>query len=233
MDRAELIKVRLDLVKRELGTTELVAVSKSTDIESIEYALESGQSDFGENRIGDLEEKAIFLKDRDITWHFIGHLQSNKINRLLKIPNLRFIHSIDSLKTLENLYKKEEHFNGDSLGFFLQINTSQEEEKQGFSISNYDELAAAANMISRMENSNFYLAGLMTMGKIRTEDFEKDARSCFKSLVKVRNTLKRDFELPPMKLSMGMSRDYIIAAEEGADYVRVGTNIFKPEEPHH
>ncbi len=233
MNRAELIKVRLGLVKKKLGKTELVAVSKSTDIESIEYALESGQSDFGENRVGDLEEKALFLKERGITWHFIGNLQSNKINRLLKIPNLKFIHSIDSLKTLEQLYKKEEHFVGDDLGFFLQINTSNEGEKQGFSIFNYDELAAAANIISRKENSSFYLAGLMTMGKIRTENFEEDARACFKSLTKVRNTLKRDFELPPMRLSMGMSRDFTIAVEEGADFVRVGSDIFKPEESHH
>lgn len=232
MNRAELIRVRLELVNREIpNDTQLIAVSKSTDIESIEYALEADQSAFGENRIGDLEEKALFLKDRYIEWHFIGNIQSNKLNRLLKIPNLKFIHSIDSLKTLDNLYKKEENFTGDSLGFFLQVNTSGEQEKQGFSSLNYDDLAAAANLISRHEDSKFYFAGLMTMGKIRTADLEADARSCFKRLVKIKNTLKRDFELPPLKLSMGMSQDYPIAIEEGADFVRIGTAIFKPEEP--
>ena len=149
MERAELIRVRLELINREIRNTHLVAVSKATDIESIEYALQLGQSSFGENRVGDLEEKSLFLKDRAIDWHFIGHLQSNKMNRLLRIPNLKYIHSIDSLKTLETLYKKEEHFLGDSLGFFLQVNTSGEDEKQGFCSDKYDELAGAANQIGR------------------------------------------------------------------------------------
>ena len=229
MERSELIRIRLELIKRELGSVRLVAVSKATDIESIGYALEVGQTDFGENRVGDLEEKAQFLKASPISWHYMGQLQSNKINRLLKVPNLKFIHSVDSLKTLETLYKKEEQFIGDRLGFFLQVNTSGEAEKHGFNCDAYDELAAAANLVSRMDKSKFYLAGLMTMGKIRTDNFEKDARLCFKKLARTNNTLKRDFELPPMKLSMGMSQDYAIAIEEGSEFVRIGTAIFKPD----
>lgn len=232
MKRAELIRVRLDLVKKELGSATLVAVSKATDLESIQYALDNKQKDFGENRIGDLEEKAQFLKNEEIHWHFIGNLQSNKMNRLLKIPNLKYIHSIDSLKTLETLYKKEEHFVGEQLGFFLQVNTSGEDEKQGFSSTDYNGLAAAANLISSKAKSKFQLAGLMTMGKIRTDNFEEDARSCFRSLVKIKNTLKRDFQLPEILLSMGMSQDYSIALEEGADFVRIGTRLFRPEEDH-
>ena len=80
-----------------------------------------------------------------------------------------------------------------------------------------------------MDQSKFYLAGLMTMGKIRTENFEADARDCFIKLIRTKNTLIRDFQLPLMKLSMGMSQDYHIAIEEGSDFVRIGTAIFKPD----
>ncbi|MFT6071277.1 MAG: pyridoxal phosphate enzyme (YggS family) [Bacteriovoracaceae bacterium] len=231
MERAELLKIRLQLLKRELGETHLVAVSKSTDSESIRYAFEVGQVDFGENRVESLEDKSNDLEDLDLNWHFIGKLQSNKINRLFKIPKLKYIHSVDSLKLLEHLYKRVDQITSERVGFFLQVNTSEETEKSGFCIKNYDELAAAANLISQHLDSKFYLLGLMTMGKYRTTNFEEDARLCFKRLDIVRNTLKRDFELPPLKLSMGMSQDYSIAIEEGSDFVRIGTSIFKPEEP--
>lgn len=231
MERRELLKIRLQLLKRELGDTQLVAVSKNTDSESIRFAFEEGQVDFGENRVESLEEKSALLKDLEINWHFIGNLQSNKINRLFKIPNLKYIHSVDSLKLLEHLYKRIDLVTDSKIGFFLQVNTSEEDEKSGFSINHYDELAAAANLISRHLDSNLYLLGLMTMGKYRTEHFEEDARLCFKKLRVLKKTLHRDFELPKLKLSMGMSQDYSIAILEKSDFVRIGTSIFKPEGP--
>jgi pyridoxal phosphate enzyme (YggS family) len=231
MERRELLKIRLQLLKRKLYSSQLVAVSKNTDSESIRFAFEEGQVDFGENRIEALEEKSSDLLDLELNWHFIGKIQSNKINRLFKVPNLKFIHSVDSLKLLENLFKKIDLVGDSKIGFFLQVNTSEENEKSGFSITNYDELAAAANLISRHLDSNLYPLGLMTMGKYRTEHFEEDARLCFKKLCALKKTLNRDFELPPLKLSMGMSQDFSIAIEEGSDFVRIGTSIFKPEEP--
>ena len=231
MERRELLKIRLQLLKRGLRDCQLVAVSKNTDAASIGFAFEEGQIDFGENRVEVLEEKSNLLKDLELNWHFIGKLQSNKINRLFKIPRLRFIHSVDSLKLLEHLYKRVDQIESERVGFFLQVNTSEEDEKSGFSISHYDELAAAANLISRHLDSKLYLMGLMTMGKYRTTDFEEDARLCFKRLGVVRNTLHRDFELPPLQLSMGMSQDYEIAMEEGSDFVRIGSAIFSEEEP--
>ncbi len=231
MERRELLKIRLQLLKREIRETNLVAVSKNTDSESIRFAFEEGQVDFGENRVESLEEKSIELEDLDLNWHFIGKLQSNKINRLFKIPRLKYIHSVDSLKLLEHLYKRVDQISSQRVGFFLQVNTSEEAEKSGFCIKNYDELAAAANLISQHLDSKFYLLGLMTMGKYRTDNFEEDARLCFKRLNAVRSTLKRDFELPDLKLSMGMSQDYSMAIEEGTDFVRIGTSIFKPEDP--
>jgi pyridoxal phosphate enzyme (YggS family) len=231
MQRSELLKIRLQFVKRDLGASQLVAVSKNTDSESIRFAFNEGQVDFGENRVESLEEKSKDLEDLDLNWHFIGKLQSNKINRLFKIPKLKFIHSVDSLKLLESLYKKADQIESARVGIFLQVNTSEENEKSGFRTDHYDELAAAANLISRNLGSKISLVGLMTMGKFRTENFEADARQCFKRLKTLRDTLLSDFELPPLKLSMGMSQDYEIAIEEGSHFVRIGTSIFKPEEP--
>ncbi len=212
----------------ELAPARLLAVSKYSDLEDIIHAYDAGQRDFGESRVQDLKSKAEELSQRgyeDIRWHFIGHIQSNKFNRLLKIPGLKYIHSIDSFKVLEELFKKEDHFEGDYLRFFLEFKTTGEEEKAG--ITSYDELAKCTNFILNHPQSNFIFNGLMTMGPIRTENFEEDARRSFRKLRKTRDQLMDDFDLPRLKLSMGMSSDYKFALEEKTDWVRIGSSIFK------
>ena len=113
-----------------IAPTKLLAVSKRKPLQMIEAAYELGQRDFGENHILELLEKSEKLKHLDIRWHMIGHIQSNKLNHLLKVKNLFAIHSIDSEKLLKKLLTK----NVDSkIGLFLQVNISQEEQKFGFS----------------------------------------------------------------------------------------------------
>lgn len=208
----------------------VVAVTKYSPLEDIEISYDLGHRDFGENRVLDLQEKAesLSLEGRDeVRWHFIGNLQSNKVNRLLKVPNLAFIHSVDSLSLLESILKKSEQFRGERLGLFLQVNTSDEEEKQGF--KSYDALAGAVNLFLEAEGSKFYFAGLMTMGKFRTDDIESSARMCFQKLKEYRKSLVADFGVNSLKLSMGMSGDFEVAIDESSDFIRVGSKLYAQE----
>ena len=236
MNRDELIAIRLNLLKADLNSKNrndvcVIAVSKYSDAQDILHAYQGGQRDFGENRVVELTEKSAWLRERgidDIRWHFIGHLQSNKIQRLLEVPGLHSIHSVDSLKLLEGLYTRLDSFATERLEFFLQVNTSGEEEKGGF--SGYDDLSKAANLYLKNVSEKLHLVGLMTMGKIRTEDVEGEARGCFKTLASYKNRLAHDFDLKDLKLSMGMSQDYGVALEEGTDFIRIGSAIFRPEQ---
>ncbi len=206
--------------------TKLLAVSKTHPADKVLQAYEWGQRDFGENKVQDLLEKSQALVNlHDIRWHFIGHLQSNKINQLLKVPHLAAIHSVDSVELLNKLIKKEAT---QKIGVFLQINTSGEEQKSGFALtSDLAELNEAINLLQSA--SSFYLQGLMTIGKIRTQDFEKDARSSFSALRELKQKLDKSHSLK-LELSMGMSQDYEIAQEYGTTWVRIGTDIFGQRE---
>lgn len=210
-----------------LAPAKLLAVTKYSKNEDLIHAYEAGQRDFGESRVQELAAKAEELQEdyQGIQWHFIGHLQSNKMNRLLKTPGLSFIHSIDSMKLLETLYKKQEQFEGSKLNFFLEVKTTDEEEKGG--IPDYAQLCDCVKFIQDQGKSvlNFY--GLMTMGPIRTDNFEDGARSSFKKLRETRDQIQADFGLSELRLSMGMSSDYQFALDEGTDWVRIGSAIFK------
>ena len=225
--RAQELAKRLDNLTPTLGNSSLVAVTKYSPVDDIRYAYEWGQRDFGENRVQDLEEKAQSFQKLDLgpRWHFIGKLQSNKINQLFKIPNLFAIHSVDSLKLLQKLYQKESQFEGDSLMFFLQIKTSDEEEKSGF--ESKEEIYEALSFIEKRSDSKLRFFGLMTMGKVRTTEFEKDATKCFEKLKRLRDDINNNFTFPSLKLSMGMSQDYTIAVSLQSDFVRIGSMIFK------
>ncbi|MBL7664350.1 MAG: YggS family pyridoxal phosphate-dependent enzyme [Bacteriovoracaceae bacterium] len=208
--RKQELAANLEKILNELVSAQLIAVSKNYPISDIQILYELGQRDFGENRVQELSEKAQELKVvcPDIRWHFIGKLQSNKLNQLAKVSNLVAIHSIDSLSLLQKIQTKIELKN---LLLFLQVKTSDEAEKQGF--ENLEELKTAAN--------DYAIFGLMTMGKIRTEDLAKDAVECFQKCRSIRNKIDKD-----LKLSMGMSQDYLIAQECESDYVRVGSSLF-------
>jgi len=216
-------------IKNEIKPAELIAVTKYSTVEEVIIAYDSKQYDFGENRLQDLKLKANEFKKRDLSlvrWHFIGHLQTNKVRELLKIPNLFAIHSIDSIRLLEELFKRESDFKGSELKLFLQVKTTQEETKSGF--SNAEELKMAVEILLSRSSSKIKLIGLMTMGPIETEDFKVDALRAFKDLSVIASQLEESFNLQSkLKLSMGMSQDYKLAIMAGSDYVRIGSSIFK------
>lgn len=221
MSRLDEIKEGLEQIRSDLHgfNAHLVAVSKTKPASDIELAYQCGQRVFGENKVQELLEKAQQLQLADIQWHFIGHLQSNKINLLLKVPHLRSIHSIDSIKLLNKLLSKSP---GKRVGVFLQVNTSEEEEKSGF--SDRSELAEGIELLKG--HDDFYFQGLMTIGKIRTENFEEDAKRCFQTLVDVKHDISQQYPDLDIQLSMGMSQDYPIALKFGANWIRVGHHIF-------
>jgi pyridoxal phosphate enzyme (YggS family) len=158
-----------------------------------------------------------------VRWHFIGHLQTNKVKDLMCIPNLYAIHSVDSLKLVQELVKYKDSFKGIELNIFLQVNTSLETEKSGF--KTMEELEEAVQLVLHTDTP-FKMKGLMTMGTLRTENFEIEARRCFQELIKIKKTLQEKYTLVDLKLSMGMSQDYKIAHELEADYVRLGSSLF-------
>lgn len=221
MSRIEEIKKGLDQINQDLQDypAKLVAVTKTKPVSDIKLAYQCGQRVFGENKVQELLDKATLLPFEGIKWHFIGHLQTNKINMLLKVPNLKSIHSIDSIKLLKKLLSK---FPGKSIGLFLQVNTSLEDEKTGFT--------SKEGIIEGIEllkgHKDFYFQGLMTIGKIRTENFEQDAINCFKQLVDLKNDLFQKIGHDEIQLSMGMSKDYPTALKSGSNWIRVGSSLF-------
>lgn len=222
-ERKDELKFNLNTVKELLDKkTSLVAVSKTKPFSDIALLYEVGHTDFGENKVQELKEKAQTLAPTcpDIKWHFIGHLQTNKINNLLKISHLVSIHSIDSIKLLNKILSKNPA--NSHIGLFLEVKTTNEEEKGGF--TDYEEIVQGIESIK--DNENFYFQGLMTMGKIRTDDFEADAKKSFKELVHLKKKLLEQGVASKVELSMGMSQDFKWASELGSNYVRVGSKIF-------
>lgn len=206
----------------ELEKTSLLIVSKTRPIEDIKTYYELGHRDFGENRVQELAEKAELLKDDcpEIRWHMIGHLQTNKVNNLFKVPNLFAIHSVDDRELVDKLIQAEDKL-AHPVEIYLQYNTSKEDEKSGF--ETYTELAESAELILKCKNLK--LTGLMTMGTLRTENFEREAGRCFQELQVEKEKLQSEFGIK-LKTSMGMSQDYKIAIREKTDMVRIGTMMF-------
>ncbi len=228
-DRLEFLKSRLEFFYKGIMDAKLLAVTKSTTIEDILLLYQLGHRHFGENRVEQLKSRAEYFEShghQDISWHFIGGLQSNKVNKLLSVPNLRYIHSVDRLDLLQKITKKAQDTQVKGLGLFLQVNTSDELEKGG--LKNYDEVAMACNcLVHEGVNPHFYMAGLMTMGKLRTGTPKEDAILCFLKLFDMRKNLEKDFGLKGLELSMGMSNDYQEAVQMGSQWVRIGRSLFQ------
>ena len=201
-------------------------MTKTRPVEAIGSALEASQLDFGENRVEELVEKSSQIQQSDIRWHFIGNLQSKKIKKLLEVKNLYAIHSIDRLSLLEKLQSGLEA-GGKKLNIFLQVNTSDEQEKSGF--QSYEELKMAVEFCLK-HTQQINLQGLMTMSKLRTDDFEADAKICFSRLKQLKQKVEQSWSLS-LELSMGMSADYPIALEMGTHWVRVGRKLFEELPP--
>lgn len=204
-------------VNRENGIN-LIAVTKTVDIDAINEAIESGITDVGENKPQELARKYDVIGDK-VRWHQIGSLQTNKVKYI--IDKVYMIHSIDRLSLCEEIQKRAEKINK-TINCLIQVNISEEESKQGIS---KDEAIDFIKTISK-KYKNIKVKGLMTMAPY-TED-ESIIRDTFKGLKDLSEEISREnIENVYMdELSMGMSNDFKIAVEEGSTLVRVGTSIF-------
>jgi pyridoxal phosphate enzyme (YggS family) len=215
---------RLSQVKSLLKDgCKLVIVSKNRTVEEIKSYYELGQRDFGENKVQELQDKSFKLLEScpEIRWHMIGHLQSNKINQLFSIPKLWAIHSVDSAELLIKMIQAESRLSS-NINIFLQLKTSQEVEKYGF--ESLEDLDLAIFELKKSQRLNFF--GLMTMGVVRTDHFEQEARRCFRELNEMKNILSDKLKMS-LNSSMGMSQDYLIALEESSNWIRLGTMMFE------
>lgn len=202
--------------------TQLVAVSKTKPPEQIMAFYEQGHRAFGENRVQEMAEKHEALP-KDIHWHFIGHLQTNKVKYMAEFVDL--VHSIDRQKVLKEINKRAKKHDR-IIDCLLQFHIAEEDSKFGF------DLAEAREMLESEAFANFNnvrLCGVMGMATF-TDDHEKVRRE-FQHLRSLFDTLRTDYftEQPHFKeISMGMSGDYPIAQEEGSTMVRIGSLLFGP-----
>lgn len=198
----------------------VIAISKTVTPERILEAYHSGQRLFGENRVQELTEKAVILP-KDIHWHMVGHLQTNKVKYI--IPLVSLIHSIDSLKLLLVVNNEAMKYNKIQDCLF-QVHIASEETKFGLS---ENELKAILSSGELFTLKNIRITGLMGMASFT--DQESVIREEFRNLARIYKEVKSEF-LPGedyfCELSMGMSGDYRIAIEEGSTMIRVGTLIF-------
>jgi len=192
----------------------LVAVSKTKPVAEINSLYNLGQRDFGENYVQELSEKHNQLPS-DIHWHFIGHLQSNKVKFI--IPFVHLIHGVDSLKLLKEISKQASKI-GREINCLLQIHIAEEETKFGF---DEKELVQAMKEVEGGGFSSVRVRGLMGMASF--SDDQNKVRSEFRRLKRIYdNHAGGEFNV----LSMGMSGDYKIAIEEGSNMVRIGSLLF-------
>jgi pyridoxal phosphate enzyme (YggS family) len=197
----------------------LVAVSKTKPAEDIKALYDLGQRDFGENYVQELIEKQTLLP-KDIRWHFIGHLQSNKVKYIAPFAHL--IHGIDSFSLLKEINKQAAKSNR-TIDCLLQIHIAKEETKFGL---NADELEEILNLDELKELRNIKISGLMGMASFSNND--EVIKAEFRYL---KNLFDKNTRLPTAAcqlstLSMGMSSDYKIALQEGSNMVRIGSLIF-------
>jgi hypothetical protein len=202
-------------VNRNPEEIKIIAVSKNFGVNEILETLKEGIHDFGENKAQDLDAKFANLGNK-VTWHFIGHLQRNKVRFVVNSAD--YIHSVDSLQIAMEINKRAEKINKVQK-ILLQIKTSNEETKSG--ISNENEIIDIANYCKDLKNTE--LAGLMTISPL-TDD-QNLVRKSFKYLSNLKDNLKSN-GIFLNELSMGMTDDFEIAIEEGATMLRIGTAIF-------
>ena len=221
MKDKELIKRGIEEIRATLpvGVT-LIAVSKYHPAEAIEAAYEAGQRDFGESKAQDLKAKHELLA-KDIRWHFIGHLQSNKIKYIA--PFIHLIHSIDSFRLLEEVNRHGAK-NGRRIPCLLQIHIAQEESKFGFTPDECLEMLAGEQWRTL---ENVEIRGLMCMAS-NTDDREQIATE-FSAVQELFKKIKARHFSDDKKFSIisaGMSDDYPIAINHGSTHIRVGSSIF-------
>jgi pyridoxal phosphate enzyme (YggS family) len=201
--------------RRSADDVELVAISKTHDAEKVREAIEAGQTLFGESRVQEARVKIPELPS-NLRWHFVGHLQKNKIRHAL--PLFELIHGVDSLALAQDLNRIAEE-DGLHPRVLLEVNVAGEGSKFGFQPDKLRSEIESLLALSRLS-----ILGLMTIPPIAEE--AKASRKYFVQLRELRDSLQTEFHVDLAQLSMGMTQDYVVAVEEGATLVRVGTAIF-------
>lgn len=201
---------------RDPAEITLIAVSKTFDTDVVKEAFDCGIRDFGENKVQELVAKHKELPDLQVRWHFVGHLQTNKVKHVL--PAATMIHSIDSTRLATKINDLAP--GPEPVDVLIQINTSDEETKFGIGPDELQDLITAIAPLSSLR-----VRGLMTLGPL-TDDLDAIRRSFL--LLRECSLTLRETRPEATILSMGMTGDYEIAIEEGATHVRVGTAIFGP-----
>ena len=200
---------------RSIDDVELVAISKTHDAVKVREAIEAEQSLFGESRVQEARVKIPDLPS-NLRWHFVGHLQKNKIRHAL--PLFELIHSVDSLALAQDINRIAEE-DGLHPRVLLEVNVAGEGSKFGFTPEKLREDLENLLALPRLS-----ILGLMTIPPIADE--AEASRKYFVELRELRDRLQTEFHVDLAQLSMGMTQDFAIAVEEGATLVRVGTAIF-------
>ena len=201
---------------RTADDVELVAITKTHAAEKVREAIQAGQSLFGESRVQEARAKIPELPSA-VRWHFVGHLQKNKIRHAL--PLFEMIHSVDSLALAQEINRIAEG-EGMHPRVLLEANVAGEGSKFGFSPDKLRQQMEALLALPRLS-----VQGLMTIPPVSEEP--EGSRKYFVQLRELRDCLQTEFQVDLTQLSMGMTQDYAVAVEEGATLVRVGTAIFR------
>ena len=218
--KENLLRIRENIEKtcllcgRDPREVKLLAVSKTFPISSILEAYEAGQRDFGESRVQEFVPK--YQQIPDLSWHFIGHIQKNKLNKLLDTEV--FIHSVDSLELAEKISEKALE-RQKVVKVLLQVNIDDDPSKFGFTSE-----GLLQNIEKILQLKGIAPTGLMTIGALHKDP--KETRASFAKLRGLRDALSEVTKHEFPELSMGMSGDYHEAILEGATIVRVGTGVF-------
>ena len=200
---------------RSADDVELVAITKTHSADKVREAIEAGQTLLGESRVQEARAKIPELPS-NIRWHFVGHLQKNKVRQAL--PLFEMIHGVDSLALAQDIDRVAEE-EGTYLRILLEVNVAGEGSKFGFSADQLREQMEGLLALPRLS-----IEGLMCIPPLTNES--EPSRKFFVQLRELRESLENEFDLQLPQLSMGMTNDYPIAVEEGATLVRVGTAIF-------
>ena len=198
----------------------IIAVTKYFDENAIILAYKAGLRDFAESRVIEAAEKISNLPDdikENSTFHFIGHLQTNKVKKAVALFD--FIHSVDSLKLAEKISQEAEQI-GKVQKVLIQINNAGEEQKFGYS---KDKIFEDFGELIKLKNIK--IAGLMNIAPLGASENELDR--LYSNMMSIKNNLENTFNYELKELSMGMSQDYKIAARNGATMLRIGRKLFK------
>lgn len=215
------VKPKLEEIKSELNKIqpgiEIIAVTKQVGVERTKEAIQSGIRHLGENRPEGLAEKHQAISE-DVNWHYIGNLQTRKVKEV--IDSIDYLHSLDRLSLAKEVQKRASH----TINCFVQVNVSQEQSKSGILPEETVGFVESLEMYDKIR-----VVGLMTMAP-NIED-EEVIRNVFKGLktLQLQIAEKQWKHAPCTECSMGMSNDYLIAAQEGATFVRIGTALVGSE----